>query len=207
MINRVNKIYMSKSFTLIELMVTIGIVILLTAVSVPALDLERNRTSLDAGAKQIRDSISHTQIYAFGPENPAATGYLYVLNIDSNSSHSYGSATLLPKEYVIFSMVGVTRSVVKRGKIDTTGTISFDNQASQGPGYYDDPNKLFKIHFRTSDGAAGCAGVYYDTAGSAWGTSCVPDATKNYAELTITLNNKSKKVRVHKVTGENEVSS
>jgi len=194
---------MRKSFTLIELMVTVGIVILIAAISGPALDSERNRANLNAAVTQIRDLISQTQTYALAPERSSADGY--VLIIDNVAAGTKWGSSFNPGDYGIFSMEGSNRNLVKRGTIKQgTITITPTYDSTQGTGYQDE--NFFKIHFRTADGVAGCAGVYYDATGSAsrvWNSSCKPST--NYAELTVTVNNNSKKVRINKITGETEI--
>jgi type II secretory pathway pseudopilin PulG len=192
---------MSKSFTLIELMVTVGIVILIAALSGPALNVERNRSNLDAATQQIRDAIAQTQTYALAPERPEATGYVFVLNIGS-TDQNYGTPTsviLAQREYGIFVMVGTNRINIKRGKINQPVTIS-----SNSTGYLD--SNLFKIHFRTTDFVAGCSNCYYDSSPPCvWsGSSSTCHGESAYAELETTLGS-TKILKINKITGETEI--
>ncbi len=179
------------------MLVTIGIVILIAAVSGPALDSERNRANLDSAVQQFRDLISQTQAYALAPESPDAQHYLLAINYGLNQQTFYGP-TLLKNEYGIYVVKNNWGTItnIKKGKVAALSSISI-NSSSTG---YIDPNQLFKIHFRTTDGIAGCSRVYYET----WGTTC-SFATNSYAEISIGLGSQTKIIKVNKITGETEV--
>lgn len=196
---------MKKAFTIIELMVTVVIVVLIAAASGPALKSSRDRSNLDSAANQIRDLISQTQSYALAPERNIANGYVLVINdgMFNGGAENYGSPTqtaLSPGNYGIFSIEGATtRNLIKQGTLSILPTYD----SSQGTGYQDPTTtNLFKINFRTLDGAAGCINIYYTDSG--WSTStCNPSVT--YVALKITAGGLYKEVKINKITGETEI--
>jgi prepilin-type N-terminal cleavage/methylation domain-containing protein len=196
-----NSLKMKKAFTLIELVVVMGIIAFMAAISGPALGPEINRANLSAATTQIRDLVVQTQALAIAPENRSAVGYVLVLNLNS-SAISYGSpsaVTLQKYDYGIFSIIGADRNMVKTGHVSAPVDISCGPSACGG---YLDSNMAFKINFRTSDYAAGCSNVYYDTP---WGSTCGYSGANNYIEITVTGKTQTKLVRINKITGQTEI--
>jgi hypothetical protein len=186
---------MKKSFTLIELLVTVGIIVLLAAAAGPALIIHKNQANLDTAVTKIKDGILETQNYAFAPERSPVDGYVFVLNMSETKTYYYYGVGLSPRSYGIFAMGG-TNKLIKNVQINIPVTLSSSN-----PGYYDATYDFFKIYFRVKDGVAGCNGIYYDDLN--WNTACASGG--DYAEIQVSFANKSKTIRIHKITGQVEV--
>lgn len=194
---------MKKSFTLIELLVTVSIIILLAAAGGMAFKTQQDRANLDTAVTKLKDAILETQNYAFAPERGDVDGYVFVLNTGSNQQ-TYGNdvppVTLNPNSYgifaMVFAMVEENRYKVKVNQVLSVVTVS----STAGLGYVD-TNNLFKIYFRVKDGVAGCSEIYYDN--SQWGDLCALGG--DYAEINVTLTNRSKTIKIHKITGQIEI--
>ena len=183
------KKYMSKSFTLIEMLVTIGIVILIAAASGPALDQERNRANFNDAVQQIRDLISETQTYAFAPERNNASDYGLEMNFGSAST-----GDLDPNQYGIYARFSGGSSLIKTGKLQPV-TISAPAPINIG-------SNILAMTFRTTDGVIGfrfpgsSQFLYYDSAG--WINSSI--------QTQITLGGQTKTIEINNITGETEVA-
>lgn len=204
---------MKKSFTLIELMVAVGILILIAASAAPSLSKERQRMNMDAVTKQVQDAIIQTQNYALAPQDPAAKHYYFILQLGSNSFHGIPIGS---HEYAIIwsDKAGTAFKLVKKGQLSSSVKISSVDNANDG--YYTSTEKLFKIQFRVPDALAGCSMCYFDspfpcewaqkthTVTGVIHAGC--DASTNpFAELQFKAGNQDKKVRVNKMTGITEM--
>lgn len=199
---------MKKSFTLVEILVTVGIIVLLAAAAGPALKIHQDKANLDNAVTKIKDGILETQNYAFAPErtDPNLTGYIFVLNMSSSPQDYYvgsGGTTLHPRSFGIFAMVGGTRPVIKTVSLGIPVDLS-----SSAPAGYGTPGQL-KIHFavkgltiQVEDGTAGCAGIYYDNTTN-WDTTCAPGG--DYVQIDVSYANRTKRIRVQKITGQIEI--
>jgi len=201
---------MKKSFTLVELLVTIGIIVLLATASLIPLKTHQDKAHLDAAVTQIKDAISKTQNYAFAPEQEDISGYAFVLNISENNQDYYGT-TLEPRSYGIFtlapsgSLVPATRTLVNSSLIK----IPVQLQVPQGC-YSFYGTDLFQIFFRLGDGIAGCSCIpdygylrYYDAPDPSFWTACTIGG--DYTDITISYANRQKRIRINKISGQLEV--
>lgn len=175
----------SRSFTLIEVMVTVMIIALLAVSGTMALKKHQDRTSLDTAVSQLKNALLETQSYAFAPLDATHTDYIFEVDLNT-------------KIYKIFSR-GSSEVEIKRNTIP-----SYVGLSSNSTGYVSSNNTIFRIYFRTKDGTAGCSDPpkYYND--SNFGTTCV-FSTNNYAEISVTYSGQSKTIKIQKITGEIEI--
>lgn len=75
---------MKKAFTIIELLVTVGIIALLTAFMIPAFNNLGDREELDNEANRLAGLIIETRSYAQSPRTSGLSSYTVTVNKDTN---------------------------------------------------------------------------------------------------------------------------
>jgi len=182
----------NKSFTLIEVIVTIFIIILLALAFTPGLNRSIQRTELDRALKQLQDGIFETKSLAISPTRVGSSGkvmqaWIFILNI-TNSKKKYcypvkngniplcgfsGSTTsysILPHSYVIFAAEDTnpnsTRIFIKQVSLPGNVSVFYDKPCHGDPQALCPSalaeSYLWKTHFRNVDGNIGFGGRYSD---------------------------------------------
>ena len=198
---------MKKSFTLVELLVTIGIIILLTTASLIPVKIHQDKANLDAAVIQIKSAVLKTQNYAFAPEREDIGGYAFVLNTSQDNQNYYGT-TIEPRSYGIFALPksgGLNPPT--RPLVNPTSLINIPVNLESFPSYYS-PSDLFQIIFRAGDGVAGCdtggSLRYYDND-TLWPLCVAGGVSDDYAYITISYANREKRIRINKISGQMEI--
>lgn len=86
MVYRENK----KSFTLIEMMVTVSVIIFITAISFSVYHAYRSHSSVERGIYDMRDLVVKTQNLAVSPDSPIASHYILYLNAHEKYTRTPG---------------------------------------------------------------------------------------------------------------------
>ena len=194
---------MKKSFSLVELTITISIMVMLTAAMGPALLSSQKQADIDSVSKEIRNGVINTQSLAFAPEpGPSGyypTDYVFFLNL-TGSTVPVGTINIPAYSYVI---LGQNPSHSWQARAQTINALpAYSFPASNPSACYHNAN-FFTIYFRVPDGTAGRSNYYYeDTANWNWG-DCYKDG--DYVELTITVAGKTKLLKINTITGETEL--
>lgn len=81
---------MRKSFTLIELVVTVGILIIIAGASIPALFYHQKRAKLEETTTQIKDAILSAQNLAFAPGDVSVKVYSIYFNLGGPGPRQFG---------------------------------------------------------------------------------------------------------------------
>lgn len=217
---------MKKSFTLIELIVTVGIVALLSVISFGFYYSYQARSGLDKGATDVFDLISNVKGMATASTDAAASHYLLILNTDSvprspvtGTTEGQSCDGLNTNEYCIIKIispgekivpnfvgderrVGLTKNILKLGNDMTLISDPLSNLDAEKSG----TRGLFKLHFRTWDGLAGLNGRYWDANAGQCDEqpdgSCPPlEALPEEATLSLTQGSLNKTIRINLYSG------
>jgi len=166
--------YNRKSFTLIEMIVTISILVVIVGASMPALFVQKKRAKLDDATTQLKDAILSTQNYAMAPG--AVDIKEYALVIDKNAS---------PVDYKIYSYNKDNPSIrteIKNGILPSTVVVTSTSPFEGNP---------LTIYYRTKDYNVSFNGIYYG------------EADFDSSNLTITLSESgvSRRIIIQNTTG------
>lgn len=204
-----------KSFTLIEAVVSVAIIMMMAVAFAPNLSYQNNQSNLDRAVSQLQSAIYETRSLAVSPTTVTQSGkisqaWIIIFNI-SQQNHDYTPAgqiwSIPANSYAIFSAEDTNPNFPRRQikKVSLPSDISI---------YYDLPchgNEIncpansaeawfWKPHFRHADGVIGFNGRYYNFPDSesghpigywlpeVWGNSVNPLAgTPSYSQLVVIL--------------------
>lgn len=186
------------------------IIVLLAAAGSMAFKANQDRATLDRVVSDLKDSLLKTQNYAFAPEKADSNDYLMVLNLHESTDETpdiqYNcnsqNYTIKALSWVIF--------VISKDPATPVGQISPNCQEKISSGSLSGKPTLsssfplplsdeFRIHFRTSDGAPGFNGYYYDGPPNSWNPMW---GTSDYAQIDIAAQGLTKRIKIHKITGQ-----
>ena len=77
-----------KSFTLIEMLVTISIIVILSVITFGIYGAYRNSATLDLATQDLHDVILSTRNMAYAPNDPTAENYILIINTDPNNTRT-----------------------------------------------------------------------------------------------------------------------
>ncbi|OGD56730.1 hypothetical protein A2V71_04275 [Candidatus Berkelbacteria bacterium RBG_13_40_8] len=186
-----------RGFTLIELLITISIIGIMTAISVPILVNQKDRTkNLESAVAVLKDAILATQNLAYAPQNENAKEYILFVNLSDVDQGILGGLTLEPNNYAILVYDGTIVTEVKTIPFYKNVTLSTDCPVGS--------TDVFAMSYRVFDKVAGfkdpASSVfeYYDSGG--WDT--LWDACGDFADIRVDYNGQIKTIKVQKMTGE-----
>ena len=165
------------SFTLIEIVVAVTIIILIASISFsPGLARRNQQATLDRAVEQIVNAVFETRSLATSPtlvtdQGKVMQAWILVLNIShNNQTYSYGgtSYTVLADGYSIYAAEdtdpNLPRTEIKKVKLPSGISVFFALPCHQTS----DPNctgggesYFWKPHFRHLDGAIGFNGRFF----------------------------------------------
>lgn len=82
-----------KSFTLIEMVVSVAIVAMLSVVAVVSLGPAQQSVSAKTGADEVKSLLDELRSYAVGPANERAANYVLIIRFSGSPPVSYCNAT------------------------------------------------------------------------------------------------------------------
>lgn len=89
------------SFTLIEMLVTVMIVVIITAASVVSLGAAKKATNSTTGADEVKSLIDELKSYSTGPEREKATYYILIIKTSSGSTSYCNNHSISQNQYLI----------------------------------------------------------------------------------------------------------
>lgn len=183
-----NRRVLVRGFTLIELIVSISILAVIAAASIPALFVHQKRAQLDEVKTQLKDVILSTQNYAMAPGAIDIKEYVLVINKSSSAvpyNHGNISTTIPAKNFRIYSFTTANPSV---GAVISNGVFSSDVAITTNAPFNGNPST---ISYRTKDYAVSFDGIYPDETGF------------NSSNLVITLteSGQSRNIKIQNTTG------
>ena len=125
-------------FSLIEMLLSVMIIGMITAVSVPLYNSFLARNDLDITSQQIAESFRRAQIYARGVQGDSAWSVevqtsavtLFKGTVFASRDTSYDETITLPGR-VTASGLGEVRFAILTGLPNTTGTVTLTSNASE----------------------------------------------------------------------------
>lgn len=168
-----------KAFTLVELLITVAIIGIMSAISFVALANYKNRAkNLDSATTIMKDGILATQNLAFAPQD-VNTKY-YTAEID------FGAKNYSIRHYDV--------SDLDLGVIVNQNDIELPNGATIEP-ISPSPAGVLKVAFRVSDGHPGFG---IETGAIDWGSTASADIkiTDSTGEKHIIINNTTGEVHI-----------
>lgn len=123
----------SKSFTLVELVVTIGIVVMVASFVIPKLGDSRGKRSLERTAIELRNKLLEAQALALAPRvtDTKLIGYGFVINIDSGS---YGIVLIATSPRTVVSQIEGSSVMIESAKLPASTRFGEPNFSHNGLG-------------------------------------------------------------------------
>lgn len=200
-----------KSFTLVEILVTLLVIIVVGAAGSMAYKAQQDRVNIDSDLELFRSAILKTQNLALTRSSQTYKYYVLVVNksgapANFNVGNPSTPATCI--DLYCFTVKKSTMSIFALNDINSEVAVRDSEQkfpeqttlASSSPINTNYQNSFFIIYFRANDGAPGFERIFYDSTdqtawNSLWGSP--PD----YADLTLSSAGITKSIEINKVTG------
>ena len=204
--------YNRKSFTLIEMIVTISILVVIVGASMPALFVQKKRTKLDDATTQLKDAILSTQNFAFAPDAVDISDYVIAINrtsssVDFDYDFSGGSvlSTIPARSFVIYS---VSKKLSLLGYVSPSVGSKISSGTLPDTVFLNFTPAIDMINYRVSDKAAGFNLMYYNYSCPSGATdNCKTDwnnlwsGTDGNARIILTESGATRTIKINNTTG------